>query len=77
VSWGSTCLVDALYAGIIPISVSGHDDHHVNETVFPVRRCSLAWPDDQPVMEAALSSREIYASTVRRLLERENESDVA
>lgn len=67
VGWGSTTLVDALYRGIIPVCMASPDDRQVNDTLYPLLRCCLRWPEHQDVIGEALTSPATYAVTLERL----------
>lgn len=67
VSWFSTALVDALYRGLIPVSVSARNDLNIQDMVYPLYRHSLHWPSDQHELETILSDDAAYAGTLSRL----------
>ncbi len=67
VSWFSTTLADALYRGLIPVSVSARDDANIQDLVYPLFRHCLHWPSDQNELEALISSERTYATTLSRL----------
>jgi hypothetical protein len=66
-SWGSTGLVEALYRGIIPISVARPGDRSIDATVFPLVRCCLSWPRDQAIVDEVIASPSAYDATLRAL----------
>jgi hypothetical protein len=67
VSWFSTTLVDALYRGLIPVSVSAIDDQNIQDMVYPIIRHCLHWPSDRDQLENVVSDEHIYDSTLARL----------
>lgn len=71
VSWGSTALVDSLYAGILPASLAQDDDVYVRGTAFPIFGCTLRWPRDQCMIETALTSQKEYSRILLELRQKE------
>ena len=67
VSWFSTALVDALYRGIIPVSVSAGDDPNVADMVYPLFSRCLQCPQDAGVLERLLDDDKYYDSVLSRL----------
>lgn len=67
VSWFSTALVDALYRGVITVSVSARDDQNIQDMVYPLFRHCLHWPSDQPVLKKIVSDPVAYETTLTRL----------
>lgn len=67
VSWFSTTLVDALYRGVIPISVSARDDPDIQDMVYPLFKHCLHWPGNQAELINIISKRASYESTLMRL----------
>jgi hypothetical protein len=74
VSWGSTCLIDALYMGIIPICVAELNDQYIEDTVFPLLNCCLHWPRDKEVIGQIAQSNSMYKQGLDFLRENEMES---
>lgn len=70
-SWGSTVLVDALYRGIIPITVAADDDRLVARTAYPLFRCCLRWPIDHAAVDDVLTGAVTAERIVDRLLAQE------
>mgnify|MGYP001597131889 CR=1 FL=1 len=66
-SWGSTALADALYKGIVPICVAASGDQLVSETVYPLFRCCLRWPEHELAIRDAVASPAAYSATLQRL----------
>jgi len=60
VSWFSTTLADSLDYGIIPVTVCADDDREVNDTVYPLFRRSLRWPQDMDIIERVLVDDNYY-----------------
>lgn len=67
VSWFSTALADALYRGIIPVTVCALDDSNVRDMVYPLFRRSLHWPTDRAVLEEILADDASYQGAIERL----------
>lgn len=73
ISWFSTTLADALEYGVIPVTVCADDDSEVLNTVYPLFKRCLRWPQDADIMERLLDDDEYYASVWSRLREGLNE----
>jgi hypothetical protein len=71
VSWGSTCLIDALYMGVIPICVAELNDQYIEDTVIPLLSCCLHWPRDKEIIGQVAQSNSMYKQVLDSL--RENE----
>ncbi len=67
VSWFSTALADALAIGVIPVSVSAHDDINVLDMVYPLHRRCLHWPDDEARIVRVLDDDDAYLTELERL----------
>lgn len=66
-SWFSTALVDALYRGVIPISVCDRDDLNIQDMIYPLFRHCLHWPSDQAVLERVVSDEGAYSAALANL----------
>jgi hypothetical protein len=67
VSWYSTALVDALYRGVIPVSVSACDDLNIQDMVYPLFSHCLHWPSDRNVLGPILSDQGVYEAVLKGL----------
>ena len=63
----STTLSDALYRGVIPVSVADGADPGLTVALYPLVRCCLRWPHDRDLIQESLASPMVYAATLRRL----------
>src|SRR5262249_61865690 len=52
-SWYSTVLLDGLLKGIVPVTVSGEAEQF--DVVFPFRKTSLCWPEDEVMAQRLLN----------------------
>lgn len=67
VSWGSTTLAESLYMGIIPICIADINVSGLEDTVFPLLKCSLHWPSDNHFIYEVCQSQLKYTSTLNDL----------
>ncbi len=67
VSWFSTALVDALYRGVIPVSVSACDDPDIQDMVYPLFKHCLHWPTDQVELKKIIADRDSREQALARL----------
>lgn len=67
VSWFSTALVDALYRGVIPVSVCARDDQNIQDMVYPLFEHCLHWPGDLDVLGQIISDQGFYKATLTGL----------
>lgn len=66
-SWFSTTLVDALYRGVIPVSVCARDDQNIKDLIYPLFKHCLHWPSDQDVLAKIIFDRGIYETALTGL----------
>jgi hypothetical protein len=66
-SWYSTCLVDALYRGFIPVCLARDDDPFILATVFPLTACSLRVDEDLNLLRLLYSDKVLYESQLAKL----------
>lgn len=66
-SWSSTVLIEALYAGILPISVASEDDPVVRRMAYGLLRCCLRWPEDDGALDEVRQDSAAYDRWVDRL----------
>ena len=67
VSWFSTCLVDALQANVVPVSLMEASHYYTVSIVFNILDHCLLWSESQPVMDALVDERAVVASVVSDL----------
>jgi hypothetical protein len=74
IAWISTTLADALYSGVVPITLAHNDDLFVDETVYPILECCLSWYEDMVEIEKLMSGLIDLNAVVKRL--RDNEISI-
>lgn len=63
-TWVSTALLDALAKGVVPVTVD-RQDVEVVDTVYPIRRMSLRWPEEKDVVEVLVDDEAACDAFVR------------
>lgn len=74
VSWGSTTLAESLYMGIIPICIADINASGLEDTVYPLLKCTLHWPQDINLIAEVYQTQHKYESVLNDL--RANEKNI-
>lgn len=64
VGWWSTCHVDALKAGVLPVLIMSGSEAALKDMVFPLRQLTFQWEQDKGLLTEMITNRQKYSDSL-------------